>query len=41
MPLEEKMRHADFSIDTSGSFEDVRGKTEKVYETLSALAAAG
>ena len=39
MPQEEKLRHADFRIDTSGSFDDVRRQTEEVYETLRALAA--
>jgi dephospho-CoA kinase len=38
MPQEEKLRYADFTIDTSGSFEETRRQTEEVYETLRALA---
>lgn len=38
LPQEEKLRHADFSIDTSGSFEDTRVQVEKVYSALRLLA---
>jgi dephospho-CoA kinase len=38
MPQEEKLRHADFAIDTSGSFEDVREQTERVFAALRGLA---
>jgi dephospho-CoA kinase len=38
MPQEEKLRHADFAIDTSHGFEDTRRRTREVYEQLRALA---
>jgi dephospho-CoA kinase len=38
MPQEEKLRYADFSIDTSGSFEETRARTEEVFEELCKLA---
>jgi dephospho-CoA kinase len=38
MPQEEKLRYADFRIDTSGDFEDTRRQTEEVYRQLKALA---
>jgi dephospho-CoA kinase len=38
MPQEEKLRYADFKIDTSGSFEETRGQTERVYAELRRLA---
>ena len=41
MPQEEKLRHADFKIDTSGSFEEARGQTEEVYDALRRLAEEG
>lgn len=34
MPQEEKMRHADFLIDTSDGFEQARRRTEEVYRQL-------
>jgi dephospho-CoA kinase len=37
MPQEEKMRHADFLIDTSEGFETTRQQTREVYQTLRAL----
>ena len=37
MPQEEKMRHADFLIDSSDGFDDVRRQTEEVYRRLRAL----
>src|SRR5919107_2745573 len=40
MPQEEKLRYADFKIDTSGSFEETRGQTEEVYAELRRLAEA-
>ncbi|HEX5708143.1 MAG TPA: dephospho-CoA kinase [Pyrinomonadaceae bacterium] len=40
MPQEEKLRYADFAIDTSEGFEDTRRRTREVYETLRALAEA-
>ena len=41
MPQEEKLRYADFKIDTSGSFEDARGRTGEVYAALRRLAEEG
>ena len=41
MPQEEKMRHANFLIDTSGGFEETRGRVEQVYEKLRGLSAVG
>jgi dephospho-CoA kinase len=38
MPQEEKLRYADFNIDTSGSFEETRGQTGRVYAELRRLA---
>jgi dephospho-CoA kinase len=38
MPQEEKLRYADFKIDTSGSYEESRGQTEEVYAELRKLA---
>jgi len=34
MPQEEKLRYADFSVDTSGSYEETRRRTEEVYAAL-------
>ena len=34
MPQQEKMRYADYLIDTSGSFEETRRQTEDVYRKL-------
>ncbi|MBO0725051.1 MAG: dephospho-CoA kinase [Blastocatellia bacterium] len=36
-PSEEKLKYADYSIDTSNRFEDTRRQVEKVYEELRAL----
>ena len=41
MPQEEKLRYADFKIDTSGDFEGTRRQTVEVYEELRRLAEAG
>jgi dephospho-CoA kinase len=41
MPQEEKLRYADFSIDTSGSFEETRARTEEVYKELRRIADEG
>ena len=38
MPQEEKLRHADFRIDTSGGFEDTRRQTAEIYAALRSLA---
>lgn len=38
MPQAEKMRHADFLIDTSGAFEETRAQVAEVYGRLRALA---
>ena len=38
MPQEEKLRYADFTIDTSGSFEETRRQTVEVYTALRELA---
>ncbi len=40
MPQEEKLRYADFKIDTSGSFEETRRQTVEVYAELRGLAEA-
>jgi dephospho-CoA kinase len=40
MPQAEKLRHADFRIDTSGDHADTRRQTAAVYEQLKRLAAA-
>ena len=40
MPQEEKLRYADFKIDTSGSFGETRRQTEEVYAELRRLAEA-
>ncbi|MBV9926914.1 MAG: dephospho-CoA kinase [Acidobacteria bacterium] len=40
MPQEEKLRYADFNIDTSEGFEETRRRTEEVYAKLRALAKA-
>lgn len=37
MPQEEKKRYADFLIDTSGGFEEMRRRTIEVYEQLKLL----
>jgi dephospho-CoA kinase len=39
LPQEEKLKHADFAVDTSGSFDETRAKVEEVYEQLRRLAA--
>jgi dephospho-CoA kinase len=39
MSQEEKLRHADFSVDTSGGFEEARRRTTEVYGELRKLAA--
>ncbi|HEY7181752.1 MAG TPA: dephospho-CoA kinase [Blastocatellia bacterium] len=36
-PSEEKLKYADYSIDTSNGFEDTRRQVEKAYEQLRAL----
>lgn len=38
MPQEEKLRFADFAIDTSEGFEDARRQTEEVFKLLRELA---
>lgn len=38
MPSAEKLKHADFSINTSGSFEATRRQTEALYAQLKQLA---
>ncbi|HYE16336.1 MAG TPA: dephospho-CoA kinase [Pyrinomonadaceae bacterium] len=40
MPQEEKLRYADFTIDTSGDYEETRRQTEEVYLKLRDLAEA-
>jgi dephospho-CoA kinase len=39
LPQEEKLKHADFAIDTSGSFDETRARVSEVYEQLRRLAA--
>ena len=41
MPQEEKLRHADFPVDTSEGFEDTRRQTAEVYAALRRLAGEG
>lgn len=41
MPQSEKIRHADFLIDSSGEREETRAQAVKVYERLRALATRG
>jgi dephospho-CoA kinase len=41
MPQEEKLRHADYAIDTSGGFEETRARTAEVYAELRRLAEKG
>ncbi len=41
MPQEEKLHYADFSVDTSGSFEETRARTEEVYKALRKIADEG
>jgi dephospho-CoA kinase len=38
MPQEEKLRYADFTVDTSGSFEETGARTEEVYKALRRIA---
>ena len=40
MPQEEKLRHADFKVDTSDGFEETRRQTVEVYAQLRKLAEA-
>lgn len=40
MPQEEKLRYADFKIDTSGGFDETRRRAEEVYAELRRLAEA-
>jgi dephospho-CoA kinase len=39
LPQEEKLKHADFAVDTSGGFDETRARVEEVYEQLRGLAA--
>jgi dephospho-CoA kinase len=39
LPQEEKLKHADFDVDTSGGFDETRARVEEVYEQLRGLAA--
>ncbi len=41
MPQEEKLRHADFSVDTSEGFDEARRQTREVYAALRRLADGG
>jgi dephospho-CoA kinase len=41
LPSAEKLKYADFSINTSGSFADTRQQVEALYQQLKSLAAAG
>jgi len=38
MPIEEKIKHADYVIDNSGSLEKVEREVEKVHSALVKLA---
>src|SRR5919205_2783336 len=39
LPQEEKLKHADFAVDTSGGFDETRARVEEIYEELRGLAA--
>jgi dephospho-CoA kinase len=39
LPQEEKLKHADFAVDTSGGFDETRARVLEVYEELRRLAA--
>jgi dephospho-CoA kinase len=39
LPQSEKLKHADFAVDTSDSFDETRERVEEVYEKLRRLAA--
>ena len=39
LPQEEKLKHADFAVDTSGGFDETRARVREVYEELRRLAA--
>ena len=39
LPQEEKLKHADFAVDTSGSFDETRARVREVYAELRRLAA--
>jgi dephospho-CoA kinase len=41
MPSDEKLKYADYSIDTSGGFEDTRRRVVELYEKLIARASGG
>ena len=41
MPSEEKLKYADYSVNTSNGFEDTRRQIEKIYAELLALQNAG
>ncbi|HVF45442.1 MAG TPA: dephospho-CoA kinase [Pyrinomonadaceae bacterium] len=38
LPQEEKLKHADFAVDTSGGFEETRARVREVYGQLRGLA---
>ena len=38
MPQEEKLRYADFSVDTSGAFDETKRQVEEVFKALRAFA---
>ena len=38
MPQRDKMRHADYLVDTSGTYDETRARVIKIYEELRALA---
>jgi dephospho-CoA kinase len=41
MPAEEKLRYADFTVDTSNGFEDTRLQVESLYSELCRMAGSG
>jgi dephospho-CoA kinase len=41
MPLEEKVKYADYLVDTSGTKEQTQVRVRDLYETLAALAQHG
>ena len=38
MPLEEKVKYADYLVDTSGTKEETQARVHDIYETLAGLA---
>jgi dephospho-CoA kinase len=41
MPLREKLRYADYVINTDGSLDEMRGQVRKIYGELKAMGTGG